>query len=252
MHQNQIGKMRNLKNSSENSYPTRPKSLHNQFNTSILQKAKLLIILLGLVCFNAIANTGNPASASTNEGDMISSFTGKVDGCLIKLNWGTKHEIGNDYFEIERSIDGKKFFSIGKVAGSGNSITPVNYQYSDENIYKSDYFYRLKLVDFNGEYDYSNIIQIETGCKREGVTIDNVNIGESKWISVQVYTDRDIQGAQLVITDKNEKPLKQMQTEIKPGMNMVLLDASDLADGSYYIKIKNNDADITSAIFEKN
>ena len=153
-----------------------------------------------------------------NIAEFLASFSGKVSGCEIVLNWDTRSEIGNDHFEIQRSSDGLRFFTIGRVNGAGNSISPQHYQYFDENIFKTDYFYRLKLVDFNGEYLYSEIIQMETTCKREGISIDRIfdNPNASNWMNIKVFTEEDMDKAVLVIKDNAQRQLVQMAVEMKP------------------------------------
>lgn len=77
-----------------------------------------------------------------------------------KIIWSTASETNNDYFEIEKSYNGQSFESIGKVAGSGTTTVLHNYFFSDFNAFDDAFYYRLKQVDFNGEFSYSNIIAV--------------------------------------------------------------------------------------------
>ncbi len=185
----------------------------------------------------------------TDKNLNITSFSGLVEGCEIKLSWGTTHEIGNAYFEVERSIDGKRFFPIGKVNGSGNSIQPSNYFYQDDNVFKERYHYRLKAVDFNGDFIYSDIIKISTRCKKEGISIEKVSYTKRNWMKVHVFTDVDLEKAQILIVDKNDKLLIKMLTEIKPGMNLILIDSSGLEPDLYEVKLKYDKKIITTMEF---
>jgi hypothetical protein len=94
------------------------------------------------------------------------SFTSKCINQNIELNWRTASEINNAYFLTERSIDGINWQRVTKVNGAGNSTSIKNYSYTDIRKYKNNSYYRLKQTDFNGEFKYSNIIEI-TKCKNE-------------------------------------------------------------------------------------
>lgn len=76
-----------------------------------------------------------------------------------QLEWITATETDNDYFDIERSLDGFNWLKIGRIIGFGTTNTSHNYSFID---YSNDSisYYRLKQVDYNGQYKYSNIISI--------------------------------------------------------------------------------------------
>ena len=79
----------------------------------------------------------------------------------IQLKWSTATEINNDYFIIERSEDGFYFYEIDKVDGNGNTNDITNYSYQDKFPASAIEFYRLKQVDYNGDFEYFNAIRIE-------------------------------------------------------------------------------------------
>lgn len=205
-------------------------------------------ILFLLSIFISLSIQANPYFTDKNLN--ITSFAGNVEGCEIKLSWATTHEIGNAYFEVERSFDGQRFFPIGKVNGSGNSIKPSSYYYQDDNIFKENYYYRLKAVDFNGDFIYSEIIKITTGCKREGISIDKIAPTKRNWMKVHVFTDVDLEKAQVLIVDMSDNELIRMLTEIKPGMNLILIDSAGLEPDNYQVKIRYEKKIITTKEFK--
>ena len=79
------------------------------------------------------------------------------------LKFSTASELNNDYFEIQRSEDGKNYQSIGKVKGNGTTTQPHSYSFEVENkyLFNSVSYYRLKQVDFNGDYTYSTVISLD-------------------------------------------------------------------------------------------
>jgi hypothetical protein len=77
-------------------------------------------------------------------------FNAKQVRNSVKLNWSTASEINNDYFTIERSIDGEKWEFITRVDGAGNSSNKKEYTFSDEHPVKGKQFYRLSQTDYDG------------------------------------------------------------------------------------------------------
>lgn len=113
------------------------------------------------------------------------SFNGLASDKYNELSWQTSTEINNDYYVVERSTDGIEFSEIGTVGGSGTSLNVNNYAFEDIHPELLTY-YRLKQVDFNGNYTYSNVIVV----KRKSTS------------NAQVYNSGD----QLVIRIRSEKP----------------------------------------------
>lgn len=79
------------------------------------------------------------------------------------LNWKTETELNNERFVVERSEDGVHFDPVGTVLGSGSTTTPVIYNFKDETAVAGTYYYRLKQVDYDQHYEYSQIVSVEIG-----------------------------------------------------------------------------------------
>ena len=80
----------------------------------------------------------------------IISLDAKPVADKVEVVWATAMEKDNNYFEVERSLDGKNFTSIGQVTSRGNSDYKVNYSFTDANPAKGVAYYRLRQVDFDG------------------------------------------------------------------------------------------------------
>jgi len=87
------------------------------------------------------------------------NFDGFNNGDVNELYWSTASEINNDLFNIESSVNGFDWMLIGVVDGSGNSSQMLNYRFNHIPT-SSITYYRLKQIDFDGKYEYSNIISI--------------------------------------------------------------------------------------------
>ncbi|HMV09118.1 MAG TPA: hypothetical protein PK325_13410 [Cyclobacteriaceae bacterium] len=77
------------------------------------------------------------------------------------LEWHTESELNNDRFEIERSENGTDFTTLGSVAGSGTTNQAHDYQFEDTNPALTLVYYRLKQVDFTGEFEYSSLVPLD-------------------------------------------------------------------------------------------
>lgn len=88
------------------------------------------------------------------------SFSGEVktDGNLLK--WATASETNNDFFTVERSVDGSNFIAVGRVDGAGTSFATINYQFIDHAAPNGMAYYRLSQTDYNNKSTTSNTISL--------------------------------------------------------------------------------------------
>ena len=93
----------------------------------------------------------------------LSLFTGLVNKNKVDLKWQTKTEVNNQGFNIERRINEGEWNILGFVKGHGNSTTPKEYSYSDKDIYAggNKFQYRLKQMDYDGSFEYSDVVEVE-------------------------------------------------------------------------------------------
>lgn len=107
----------------------------------------------------------------------LMKFSGsKVEQSAV-LNWATATEKNSSHFEVERSFDGANFRTIGSVKSNGNSATVRNYGFNDEAAFINNEpvaYYRLKMVDRDGSYEYSNIVRIAN--IEEEVVVSDVKV----------------------------------------------------------------------------
>ncbi|WKN46060.1 T9SS type A sorting domain-containing protein [Tunicatimonas pelagia] len=88
-------------------------------------------------------------------------FTAEAQRFSVLLKWKTASEENNDFFEVQRSKDGKSWEAIGVVDGAGNSTTVLSYSYKDENPLVGTIYYRLRQVDFDGRFEHSKTASVE-------------------------------------------------------------------------------------------
>ncbi len=93
----------------------------------------------------------------------LSTFTAKFNEKSVTLDWVTKTEVNNYGFNIERRINEGEWNNITFIEGHGNSNSPKEYSYSDEDIFAggSKFQYQLKQVDNDGIFEYSDVVEVE-------------------------------------------------------------------------------------------
>ena len=88
------------------------------------------------------------------------SFRGYNEGAINRLFWTTEKELNGDKFTVERSIDATIYESIGNVKAVGNSNKQENYTFNDQTFKANKNYYRLKMLDKDGSFAYSKVIEI--------------------------------------------------------------------------------------------
>lgn len=73
------------------------------------------------------------------------------------MSWSTTEETGSDHFEIQRSLDGKNWKTLGPVKSSGESKTKKDYSFADPQAQPGQNLFRLKMIDLNGYFALSAI-----------------------------------------------------------------------------------------------
>lgn len=162
---------------------------------------------------------------------QLSEFNARVVDEGVKLNWTTASEINNDFFSVERSLDGRAFQSIGIVYGMGTSTESNHYYLLDDRPENGLSYYRLKQVDFDENFSYSNIVSanIEKGNTFSiypTIVENNLTIyrsGKFKEKSTLILHD---------LTGKNFESLVIAEDE-----NEKVWAMDDLAPGIYFISI---------------
>ncbi|MFH1321570.1 MAG: T9SS type A sorting domain-containing protein [Bacteroidota bacterium] len=100
------------------------------------------------------------------------SFTATlVDNTKVVLKWITASETKNDYFTVEKSSNGFTFEEIAEVPGAGNSNTTLNYEVYDDDPLRGISYYRLKQTDYDGKFEYCNVVAVSYEVTTKGTCI---------------------------------------------------------------------------------
>ncbi|UCH65223.1 MAG: T9SS type A sorting domain-containing protein [Ignavibacterium sp.] len=168
----------------------------------------------------------------------LTSFTESVNGNSTILNWATASELNNSGFDILRKAHNGKWEKIAFVEGYGTTTEVHNYSYIDDNLTVGKYSYRLKQIDLNGSFEYSDVVNAEITKPLNfklfqnhpnpfnPSTSINFQIQETGLVSLIVY---DILGNKIttLLSEKKE-----------PGYYTVNYDASNLSSGTYIYQLR--------------
>ncbi len=137
---------------------------------------------------------------------LVNFSASRKDGVNL-LQWSTASEYNSSYYEVQRSQDGSKFTSIGKVSAAGNSSVSKNYQYADYGSSLSPVsYYRLRMVDIDGSSKYSSIVFI----KNNAASLTTVYPNPARSQITISTTDDKLVNTQASITDMNGKVIQKM------------------------------------------
>ena len=169
------------------------------------------------------------------------NFTGFWDRGFdeIVLEWSTAVEINNEKFIIERVVgESGNFEEIGEVAGAGNSTSVVSYTLSDEDIALSaNYYYRLKQVDFDGGFEYSDIIVV-TVERNESVAFNIYPNPAVNFVTVDVTLDAGAL-ASAYLTDIRGRVIKVWSDQgIYKNNSTLTLSIDEVPLGQYMLSVK--------------
>jgi len=196
----------------------------------------------------------------------LQSFTAEVIEYDVNLIWSTATETNNSGFEIQRtsplpspyqgegvptSRDGRGWENIGFVPGFGTTTEVHHYSYIDESVQPGEYQYRLRQIDFDGSFEYSNIIEAVVGAPAKfsieqnypnpfnPSTIIQYAISSRQFVKLTVY---DLLGREIEILVNEEKPAGSYEVEFNSSTLSGSVSAKGgYASGVYFYQLKAGD-----------
>ncbi len=178
-------------------------------------------------------------------------FNGYNNDCNNIISWATASEENNNYFIVEYSSDGENFFPIERIKGNGNSVEKIEYSFIHNDVKSNETYYRLKQVDFNGTYEYSNIILINNNCYKEilesiiiypNPTYSEINISN---VNQNLQIDNEVL---IHIIDVNGKVVHSDTYLFDGNIN---IDLEHLLNGIYFINMNIGTSNISNIIIKE-
>jgi glucose/arabinose dehydrogenase len=176
--------------------------------------------------------------------ELISFSAVVVDG-KIKLDWNTATETNNAGFKIERSRDGVNYEEIFFVGGNGTTTNRNVYSYLDESVSSGVYYYRLKQINYDGSFEYLNVVAIDLGVPVRFLleqnypnpfnpkTTINFQLPKAGLVTLKVY---DVLGNEVLTLIDDQK---------SAGSYTVDFNAEQLTSGIYFYKLTSGNFNST-------
>ena len=182
-------------------------------------------------------------SISFNNGIVLSveliSFTGFALQEGNHLKWQTATEINNDYFELQSTTDGMNFKAVGRIKGAGTSKEQHNYDFLDYTSEQITY-YRLKQIDFDGNYSYHPIIPVDRAKSKE-IAISPNPVTNILYVDLNV----SVAGVYSFSFINTLGASVEKSFVLDKGNNRVEITVSgEFADGFYVLRIADNNGTV--------
>ena len=194
-----------------------------------------------VVCYSTPTTVGTVVNNLSGCGALpveLLSFKGYNTPYANILDWTTASEINSNRFEIERSTNGKDFEVVGTVKSIGNSTQIQKYSFSDAISGSMPMnYYRLKDIDNNGDFGYSNVIIIKAAAK--SIAIDKVYPNPFNTV-LNIEISAEIAQSGLVsLVDISGKIVYEQIINLKSGSNLTNLNVDALPSGMYAVVVRS-------------
>lgn len=163
------------------------------------------------------------------------SFSASCNVGVVDVKWTTASETNNNHFEIERSDDGQTFETVAEIDGANTSNLVIDYTASDDSPLAKIAYYRLKQVDYDGDYDYSSLVSVEPCAVAEELSLHEVFFDEVN-ISASVFSQSD-QVMIIRLFDPQGRMVIDKRMKMKKGFNQIKVPVSLSNPGAYFFSI---------------
>jgi len=154
------------------------------------------------------------------------------------IEWATASELNSQYHIVERSADGiDNWKEVGRKHAAGTTTVEHEYELTDEDPLMLSY-YRLKLLDFNGSYEYSEVVSVQRSTNGGFSVLNMYPMPTDRAVTLQVSLEEDT-NLTFTVSDMAGRVLSIRKMEGTKGINSMDLDVADLPPGQYLVEIDN-------------
>lgn len=170
----------------------------------------------------------------------LSSFNASVNESAVELSWITSTETNNSGFEIQRGTNGD-FETIAFINGMGTTTEPQAYSFSDEKVSVGVHSYRLKQIDFDGTFEYSNIVEVDVPAPSSFLLEQNYPNPFNPTTTIKFALPVETAVQLSVYNTIGEKVAEVFNGNLKEGYHEVVFDAASLTSGTYFYRLEANE-----------
>ncbi|AKQ45833.1 hypothetical protein TH63_09560 [Rufibacter radiotolerans] len=182
----------------------------------------------------------------------LTSFTSKNKDGKVELNWTTASEKDNDFFQVERSSDGKAFHAIGQVKGHGTSSIQQSYTFTDASAMAGTSYYRLKQVDFDGKSELTKVIAHTLG--KSVAAAAALLVGPNPFQQQLAFTVNTVTETEAVVELRNMQGTvyHQEKVSLAAGSSPLEIATSSLPQGLYILSVTGSDVHLSQRVMKVN
>jgi hypothetical protein len=178
----------------------------------------------------------------------ITGFTAEKKNSSVKLNWESNSEQNTSHFIVEKSIDGSNFSALQRVEASGNSSTQKSYTATDAKPIYGTNFYRLKMIDLDGKFTYSDIVAIKVNNDSYMVSVFPNPVQNE----LQIQIPATVNAACIIqLQDISGKLIRQKTVQLNNTLLSTSINVEDLGKGIYLVVVQYGDTKETQKIIKQ-
>lgn len=185
----------------------------------------------------------------------FSAFSAEENGSEILLKWETSSEINNYKFVVERNSElnnSEEWVKIGVVQGNGNSNKTNSYLFTDQNPATGLNRYRIKQVDYNGAYKYSEIKEVNYSGEKSFILSQNYPNPFNPVTTLKYYLPKSANTDIEIVSPLGQTVFKTILKNTETGWQEYKWNAGNLASGIYFCKVKVNYLDNSGSVIQIN
>ncbi len=168
----------------------------------------------------------------------LTTFTATRQMEDVQLSWSTATEINNDFFRVQRSVDGSRFQELATRSGHGTTSQPQQYSFLDRNPGAGQWYYRLEQIDLDGKSSFSPLVTVQLDGETSASHVyPNPLSGQTIQLQRQADRDGDIQVHILAL---DQSVLLHQNIYQHQGGNQWELSLPDLQPGIYFLRLMDD------------
>ena len=167
----------------------------------------------------------------------LTSLKASVNDNNVELKWQTATELNNKGFEIQRKFGKSDFITIGFINGVGTTTEKTDYSYADKNLSQGKYLYRLRQLDFDGQYKYSQTVEVDIQVLDQFSLKQNYPNPWNPNTTIEYVIPEETNVKLTIINALGQEVSLLVNETQEKGLHKVMLDGSKLSSGIYFYRI---------------
>ena len=205
----------------------------------------------------AIGNISNWTGSNNSRYDLtvqfigplpveLTTFSAVIKNKTVNLNWVTETEVNSCGFEVQRSAEPNKWEVLGFVEGAGNSNSPKEYSYTDDKVNPANaYKYRLRMIDNDGSYEYSKIIEVNFSIPTTTDLMQNYPNPFNPTTTISFTLPESGNVTLKIFNPLGEEIATLVNSYTEAGVHVFNFNAGNLPSGMYIYQLKTNSNTLT-------